>query len=178
MMRGLLQAGYLEDWTWNHTLSGAPQGSIVGPILSNIYLSKLDQFIEQTLLPASTRGDRRRANPAYTPLSNTIRRKRKQGKTAVVKRLEQERRKLPSVDPADPTYRRLRYCRYADDFLLGFIGPKSEVEAIKQQIGEFLRDHLKLELSPTKTLITHARTVAARFLGYDISTFQRNDARE
>lgn len=178
LIRGLLQAGYLEDWTWNRTLSGAPQGSIVGPILSNIYLSKLDQFIEQTLLPAYTRGDRRRANPVYTHLSNTIRRKRKQGKTAVVKRLEQERRKLPSVDPDDPTYRRLRYCRYADDFLLGFIGPKSEVEAIKQQIGEFLRDHLKLELSPAKTLITHARSEAARFLGYDISTFQRNDARE
>lgn len=178
LIRGLLQAGYLDDWTWNRTLSGAPQGSIVGPILSNIYLSKLDQFVEQTLLPAYTRGDRRRANPAYTHLSNTIRRKRKQGKTAVVKRLEQERRKLPSVDPADPTYRRLRYCRYADDFLLGFIGPKEEVEAIKQQIGEFLHEYLKLELSQTKTLITHARSEAARFLGYDISTFQRNDACE
>jgi group II intron reverse transcriptase/maturase len=178
LIRGLLQAGYLENWTWNRTFSGAPQGSIIGPILSNIYLTKLDQFVEQTLLPAHTRGDRRRANPTYTQINNAICRKRKQGKTAVVKRLEHERRKLPSVDPSDPTYRRLRYCRYADDFLVGFIGPQAEVEEIKQHIGAFLHDQLKLELSQTKTLITHARSEAAQFLGYDLSTFQRNDACE
>jgi hypothetical protein len=77
--------------------------------------------------------------------------------------------RLPSLDPTDPAYRRLRYVRYADDWLLGFSGPRSEAEEIKGTVKEFLRDHLKLELSETKTLITHARTNAARFLGYEIA---------
>jgi group II intron reverse transcriptase/maturase len=178
LIRSLLKAGYLEDWKWNRTLSGAPQGSIIGPILSNIYLSKLDSFVEKTLIPAYTRGKRRRANPTYSHLNNTIRRKRKQGKMEEVKLLEKQRRALPSVDTADPTYRRLRYCRYADDWLLGYIGSQEEAEEIKRQVGEFLSKYLKLELSKTKTLITHARTEKAKFLGYEISTFQRNDARE
>ena len=81
---------------------------------------------------------------------------------------------MPSKDIHDPGYRRLRYCRYADDHLLGFAGPKSEAEKIKARLWQFLRDELKLELSEEKTLITHARTSAARFLGYEI-TVQHND---
>src|SRR5664280_1082251 len=79
-------------------------------------------------------------------------------------------RPLPSKDPQDPGYRRLRYIRYADDELLGFTGPKAEAEDIKDRLARFLRDELGLELSTEKTLITHARTRAARFLGYDIIT--------
>ncbi len=178
LIRGLLKAGYLEDWKWNRTLSGAPQGSIIGPILSNIYLSKLDTFVEKTLISAYTRGSRRKANPDYSHITNTIRRKRKQGKAQEVKHLEQQRRKLPSADPNDPNYRRFRFCRYADDFLVGFIGPKEEAEDIKCQLEMFLNEQLKLELSQTKTLITHARTEKAKFLGYEISIFQHNDACE
>ena len=84
---------------------------------------------------------------------------------------------LPSADPDDPDYRRLRYCRYADDHLLGFTGPKAEAEDIKQRLAEFLREELKLELSQDKTLITHARTGAARFLGYEV-TIQHNDTKK
>ncbi len=178
LIRSLLKAGYLEDWQWNRTLSGAPQGSIIGPILSHIYLNKLDAFVEETLIPVYTRGDRRRANPAYSRIDTAIQRKRKKAKMEEVKRLEQQRRTLASVDPYDPDYRRVRYCRYADDWLIGFIGPKEEAEEIKGKVGVFLNEHLKLELSKTKTLITHARTEKAKFLGYEISTFQRNDARE
>ena len=65
--------------------------------------------------------------------------------------------------------------RYADDFLLGFHGPEGEAEAIKGRIGDFLHDHLKLELSPEKTLITPA-TETARFLGYEITTFAKRDS--
>jgi group II intron reverse transcriptase/maturase len=178
LIRSLLKAGYLENWKWNRTLSGAPQGSILGPILSNLVLSHLDTFVEDTLIPAYTRGERRKANPTYTRLNNLIRRKRQQGKTEEAKRLEQQRRTLPSIDPYDPDYRRLRYCRYADDFCLGIIGPKEEAEEIKRQLGVFLRESLKLDLSETKTLITHMRTEKAKFLGYELSTFQRNDAHE
>jgi hypothetical protein len=76
---------------------------------------------------------------------------------------------MPSHQPDDPAYRRLRYCRYADDSLFGFAGPKAEAEQIKAELERFLRDELKLEISPEKTLITHAATRAARFLGYEIT---------
>jgi len=178
LIRGLLKAGYLEDWKWNRTFSGAPQGSIIGPILSNISLSHLDTSVETTLIPAYTKGDRRKPNAAYSQLNNHIQRKRKQGKAEEVKALEKQRRELPSGDPDDPEYRRLRYIRYADDFLLSFIGPKEEIEEIKQQRGAFLQKRLTLELSQAKTLMTHARTETAKFLGYHISTFQRDDAHE
>jgi Type II intron maturase len=91
-----------------------------------------------------------------------------------VRALRTQQRSLPVLDPDDPGYRRLRYARYADDILLGFTGPRSEAEQIKRRLAQFLQDDLKLELSETKTLITHARTSAARFLGYEI-TIQHDD---
>lgn len=177
-IRNLLKAGYVEDGKWNRTLSGAPHGSIIGPILSNIYLSRLDTSVETTLIPAYTKGGRRKPNAASSHLNNHIQRKRKQGKTEEVKALEKQRRELPSGDPYDPEYRRLRYLRYADDFLLSFLGPKEEIEEITRPRGAFLQTRLTLELSQTKTLMTHARTEAATFLGSHISTFQRDDAHE
>src|SRR2546430_17656513 len=81
---------------------------------------------------------------------------------------------LPSLDPTDPGYRRLRYLRYADDWIIGFSGPRSEAEEIKQRVGVFLKETLKLTLSEEKTLITHARTEAATFLGYEVTVFNNN----
>jgi hypothetical protein len=168
LIDGLLQAGYLEEWRYHQTLSGSPQGGVVSPLLSNIYLDRLDQYIETSLLPAYNTGDRRRFNPPYMRLRDAMRRSEQQGDIRRARQLRQQMQHLPSRDPADPAYRRLRYCRYADDWILGFTGPKREAEQIKVQIGQFLRDELKLELSEEKTLITHGRTKPARFLGYDI----------
>jgi hypothetical protein len=84
---------------------------------------------------------------------------------------------LPRGDPQDPNYRRLRYIRYADDQLLGFTGPKAEAEQIKQRLAAFLHDDLKLELSEEKTLVTHARTGAARFFGYEVTVQHANHRR-
>jgi group II intron reverse transcriptase/maturase len=170
LVSNMLTAGYLEDWRWHATLSGAPQGGIASPVLSNIYLDRLDTFVEQTLLPEYNRGDRRRCNRAYEVVDDQIAKARRQGDRQTARTLVQRRRRLPSQDPNDPAYRRLRYVRYCDDWLLGFAGPRHEAEQIKTRIGAFLRDQLKLELSESKTLITHAASQAARFLGYEIRT--------
>jgi group II intron reverse transcriptase/maturase len=111
----MLRAGYLEDWVWNATLSGAPQGGVVSPILSNIYLDKLDRFVETALLPEYTRGIRRVRNPEYEKVRWTLARARKRGDHAAVRALRKQQRSLPTQDPSDPGYRRLRYVRYADD---------------------------------------------------------------
>ncbi len=177
LMRELFDAGYMEDWTYNETLSGVPQGGIVSPILSNILLDKLDKFVETTLIPQYTRGTNRRKNQEYLKLMELSRKSRRQGNTEEAERLRSEAQKLPSQVTDDPDYRRLNYVRYADDFILGFIGPKSEAEAIKQQLKRFLQDELKLELSEEKTLITHARSEAAKFLGYEITRLHNDEQR-
>jgi group II intron reverse transcriptase/maturase len=169
LIKELLAAGYMEDWKYNKTLSGAPQGGVISPLLSNIYLNTFDQWVEETLIPANTRGTKRKYNPAYFQISKKLYRMKQRGKTKGAKELIKQRRKLPSVDPNDEGYRRLRYVRYADDFLLGYAGTKSEAEEIKRIIKEWLRDNLKLDLSDEKTLITHAATQRARFLGYEIA---------
>jgi group II intron reverse transcriptase/maturase len=164
----MLKAGYLEDWRWHATLSGSPQGGIASPVLSNIYLDRLDQYVEQRLLPEYNLGRRRRPNPAYRVLEYAIQRARRHSDREAARVLNLQRRSLPSQDPGDPCYRRLRYVRYCDDWLLGFAGPKHEAEEIKSRIAAFLHDELKLELSQSKTLITHATSQAAHFLGYEI----------
>ena len=147
--------GYLEDWTWNATLSGAPQGGVASPVLSNIYLDRLDKFAESVLIPEYTRGKSRKANPVWTKVANAMAAARRRGDRAAVLELRQQRRGVPARDPGDPGYRRLRYTRYADDHLFGFTGPKAEAEQITQRLADFLREDLKLELSLDKTLITH-----------------------
>lgn len=174
LIRNMLKAGYLEDWKWNATLSGVPQGGVVSPVLSNIYLHKLDEFAETVLAPEYNRGKVRTASRIYSRLNSQALRARKRGDRETARQRLKEMHRMPSFDPQDPGYRRLRYVRYADDILLGFTGPKREAEEIKERLAKFLREDLKLELSQEKTLITHARTQAARFLGYEITTAHSN----
>jgi group II intron reverse transcriptase/maturase len=174
LLRGMLKAGYLEDWRYHQTYSGTPQGGIISPLLTNIFLNELDRYVTEELIPQYTRGERRRRNPAYERLTQAMVRAKKQGDFERYRALEKQRRQLSSGDPNDPNYRRLRYVRYADDFLLGFIGPKSEALEIKRKIRAFL-ETLGLTMSEGKTLITHTTTGRARFLGYDICVAQSND---
>jgi group II intron reverse transcriptase/maturase len=177
LLRNMLKAGYLEDWKWNTTLSGCPQGGVVSPILSNIYLDRLDTFVETVLIPKYTRGKRRKTNPAYGRGAYALRRARLRGDRETARQLRKQQRSLPFGDPQDPGYRRLRYIRYADDQLLGFTGPKAEAEQIKQRLAAFLHDNLKLQMSQEKTLVTHGRTGAARFLGYEVTVQHANERR-
>jgi group II intron reverse transcriptase/maturase len=176
LIDGLLQAGYLEDWRYHETLSGAPQGGVLSPLLSNIYLNRLDRYVETTLLPVYNRGDRRRPYLPYMRLHKAVWKLEKKGQREGTRQMRRELQQLPSRDPDDPDYRRLHYIRYADDWLLGYTGTRREAEDIKGKIGRFLGYRLKLELSGHKTLITHGRTEPARFLGYEIVVHD-NDAK-
>ncbi|EEV9891941.1 reverse transcriptase, partial [Escherichia coli] len=172
LIEKLLYSGYMEEWKCHKTWSGTPQGGIISPLLSNIYLNKLDQYVEHVLLPKYNKGKSRARNREYEVQNGIEHYNRKRGRLDISRAARKKKQTLPSKDPFDPHYRRLRYVRYADDFLLGFSGPKSEAEEIKKEITLFLQNNLSLEVSQEKTLITHGRTDKARFLGYDIQVGQ------
>lgn len=170
----LLKAGYVENWRFHTTYSGVPQGSILGPLLANLVLNELDQFVENQLLPQYNQGRRRRRNPEYQQLTDLITKAKREGNRELCRQLKRQRQQLPSRDPYDPNYRRLGYVRYADDILLGYAGTRQEALKIKRRIKAFLNQHLNLTLSEEKTLITHATTQRARFLNYEIHIVQDN----
>ena len=186
LIRKFLKAGYVEDWTFHNTYSGMPQGGIVSPILANIYLDKLDKYVKEYIRHFD-KGTKRRPGKESNDLANerkrTVRKlkKVKDGteKAALVARLkaiEQERAAFPSGDEMDGSYRRLKYIRYADDFILGVIGSKEQAQRIKEDIKSFLSESLALELSEEKTLITHTGK-SAKFLGYEITVTRNNHQR-
>lgn len=174
LVKGMLRAGYMEDWVYHKTMSGAPQGGIISPLLSNIVLNELDRFVEDILIPKYTKGKKRKASPEYDSLMYQKMKARKRRDYDAVKAIEKQKRQIPICEPNDPNYRRLRYIRYADDFLLGFIGSKAEAQEIKEELGDYLAT-LGLTMSKEKTYITHARSKRVRFLGYEISVSWDNN---
>jgi group II intron reverse transcriptase/maturase len=167
LVKDMLKAGYIDDWQYHRTFSGSPQGGIVSPVLSNVVLNKLDSYVEDELIPKYTHGKWRRTNPEYARVGREKRRAQESGEPDLYRELDKRHRSLPAGDPYDPNFRRLKYLRYADDWVLGFIGPKEEAQTIKAEVGGYLKT-LRLTMSEEKTTITHAGTQPARFLGYDI----------
>ncbi len=178
LIRKFLKAGYVEQWHYHHTYSGTPQGGIISPVLANIYLDKFDKYMNE-YADKFNKGKEKRLNPQYLKVirqMNNLRRKIKRCKDEIkIEQYETEYRKLkrealdmPCRMDMDETYRRVKYVRYADDFLIGIIGSKADCETMKTDITRFMEKNLKLELSQEKTLITHAQN-AAKFLGYEIS---------
>jgi len=177
LVRKFLNAGYLEDWVFHKTYSGTPQGGIVSPLLANIYLDKLDKFMKEYRTKFD-KGSKRKDNIEYFRLSRKIAKlayklesvkdeSEKLSRIEKINAVKKERLVLSSVDEMDDGYRRIKYVRYADDFLIGVIGSKKDCEQVKGDIKTFLLEKLKLELSDDKTLITHGNK-PAKFLGYEI----------
>ncbi len=141
---------------------------VISPLLANIVLHELDKFVEDKLIPRYSRGKQRAITPEYRKLYKRIRQCEHRGDRESVRELRKQLRKIPSRDTHDPHFRRLKYCRYADDFLLGFQGPRNEAEDIKAELQMFLPT-IGLELAEEKTKITQAQKQPALFLGYEIS---------
>jgi RNA-directed DNA polymerase len=166
----MLKAGCMDEWKFERTYSGTPQGGVISPLLANIYLHELDLFMEE-MRARFDKGVKRRANPAYVVQSQKIAALRKEidairavgadeaevrTRLARIEAINRDRRKISSVDQMDPNFRRLRYCRYADDFLVGVIGSKADAVRIMADIQHFLADRLNLTVSPEKTGVRDA----------------------
>lgn len=182
LMRMILTAGYMEDWVYHKTYSGTPQGGVVSPILANIYLHELDRWIEAKI-KSFNRGKRRKRDPESKAIGwQKCRIRQRIGKCkeqsipyqeelAQLKELEVKQQSIPSVVTDDPNYRRMRYCRYADDYVIGIIGPKEEAMKVLLEMKEFVSNDLKLTLSDEKTGLSHALQ-GTQFLGYEIATYR------
>lgn len=173
LIRLFLKAGYMEDWKYHETYSGCPQGGIISPILANIYLNELDRHVMKIKKEFDV-ATKARYTPEYTKLvglrqrlhnkiknSNGIEREKliEEYKSATAQMF-----KLPAKQCDD---KKIKYVRYADDFLIAVNGNRQDCEKIKQELTEFISTTLKMELSQEKTLITHSNT-PARFLGYNV----------
>lgn len=178
LIRKFLNAGYVEEWKFNNTYSGTPQGGIISPILANIYLDQFDKYMLE-YAKNFDKGESRRRNNEYFRINTRTVNLRKQYKAekdeAVkaslleqIKELQEQKFSMNCQDPMDENYKRLKYIRYADDFLVGVIGSKADCEKIKADITQYMSEKLKLELSAEKTLITHS-SENAKFLGFDVT---------
>jgi len=173
LIHKFMKAGYVEEWRYHGTYSGTPQGGIISPLLANIYLHELDKFVmklktdfdvyEEKKYTPEYKALRNKQIIAYQHIKKTEGTEREQW-IDEYKRIRKEMQKTPAKSQTD---KKIKYIRYADDFLIGVNGSREDCVEIKRKLAEFIGQSLKMELSDEKTLITHSNEYA-RFLGYDV----------
>lgn len=173
LIKHFLESGYIEDWKYNKTYSGCPQGGILSPLLSNIYMNEFDKYMEEKI-EQYNKGNRRTENKKYKALYKQIIKYARHKDYKKCKELRKELQSIPSKNPFDEKFRRLYYVRYADDWLIGVSGSLSECKDFKENITNFLKKELRLTLSEEKTLITHAKNEKVKFLGYELLVLENN----
>ncbi len=183
LMWKMLKAGYMEQWTYHHTYSGTPQGSGVSPILANIYLNELDEFLKEYQLQFKVGTSKRKPNKEYRRVQGRYAKQKEllrqsQTKESVrnFKAAQQELLRTPYYPNIDPGYKTLQFNRYADDFVVGIIGSRKDAERVKTDIRDFLANTLKLILSEEKTKITHSGELI-NYLGYQFTVRRCQDVK-
>ncbi|WP_400245556.1 group II intron reverse transcriptase/maturase [Methanomethylophilus alvi] len=176
LIRRFLKAGFMEDNSFNESTLGSPQGSTLSPLLANIYLNELDRFVEG-MCEEWDEGTYRHLNPEYTKLKYHREKALQSKRFRDASALFREMMEVPALDPMDPRFRRVRYCRYADDTVFFVIGPKRLAEEVLEKVKDFLQSNLKLSLNDEKTRIINLSDENVRFLGYEIAKIRDNTRR-
>lgn len=179
-----LKAGYLENWKFNATYSGTPQGGIISPIFANIYLHELDKFMLKLARDFDSPREKlctteynclrsriNRINPKIEKAENQAKRE------MLIAQKKEWHKQLCKTPCKSQTDKKIKYVRYADDFLIGVNGSMEDCREIKRKLSEYISNTLKMELSQEKTLITHSNE-SARFVGYDVRVRRNSDIKK